>query len=307
MRADLEWFRTFKAIFDTGTMSDAAKELNISQPGVSLHLSSLENYMGHPLFERNTRKMIPNERARVLYRQLCYSLTKLEEIENSVRKKTGKSRLTLCLGVYSGLFSQLIAPHITELDFNLIVQFGNNEKLTELLENGSVDIIITTKQAPIRNITYHTLGTSQFVVAAGKATDISLFRQLDINNKGQVRKWLQSQLWYNNEREIWNHFWKLNFKKEPDFAPNYIMPDKNAILRCLEKGVGLALLPHSICRDGIERGNIICLWKGYTEMKNTLYIGHKHSSVLNDEIQQIKEIMMKEFELCHKESCEPLR
>ena len=26
MRADLEWFRTFKAIFDTGTMSDAAKE-----------------------------------------------------------------------------------------------------------------------------------------------------------------------------------------------------------------------------------------------------------------------------------------
>ena len=42
MRADLEWFRTFKAIFDTGTMSDAAKELNISQPGVSLHLSSLD-------------------------------------------------------------------------------------------------------------------------------------------------------------------------------------------------------------------------------------------------------------------------
>ena len=31
MRADLEWFRTFKAIFDTGTMSDAAKELNISR------------------------------------------------------------------------------------------------------------------------------------------------------------------------------------------------------------------------------------------------------------------------------------
>lgn len=307
MRADLEWFRTFKAIFDTGTMSDAAKELNISQPGVSLHLSSLENYIGHPLFERNTRKMIPNERARVLYRQVCYSLTKLEEIENSVRKKNGKNRLTLCIGVYSGLFSQLIAPHINELDFNLIAQFGNTEKLTELLENGSVDISITGKEKPIRNITYQPLGVSELIVAAGKGTDLSQFLQLDISNKGQMRKWLQSQLWYNNDIEIWNYFWKLNFKKEPDFAPNYILPDKNTILRCLEKGVGLALLPHSICREAIERGDVICLWKGYTEMKNTLYIGHRKNSVLNDEIEQIKEIITKEFELCHSGSCVPLR
>ena len=307
MRADLEWFRTFKAIFDTETMSDAAKELNISQPGVSLHLSSLENYIGHPLFERNTRKMIPNERARMLYRQICYSLTKLEEVENSVRKRSGKERMTLCLGVYSGLFSQLIAPHIADLDFNLIVQFGDNDKLSELLESGSVDIIITSTETPIHNISYQVLGTSEFIVAAGKETDISQFQQLDIENKGQVRKWLQSQLWYSNEKNIWARFWKLNFKKESDFAPNYVMPDKNTILRCLEKGVGLALMPHSVCRDSIERGDIICLWKGYVEMKNTLYIGHRKNSILSDEIQQIKEIMTTEFEKCHNESCQPLR
>ncbi|MEB3373684.1 LysR family transcriptional regulator [Bacteroides sp. CR5/BHMF/2] len=105
MRADLEWFRTFKAIFDTGTMSDAAKELNISQPGVSLHLSSLENYIGHPLFERNTRKMIPNERARKLYRQICYSLTKLEEVENSVRKRSGKENDSLPWSIFGTIFS----------------------------------------------------------------------------------------------------------------------------------------------------------------------------------------------------------
>ena len=66
MRADLEWFRTFKAIFETGTMSEAAKELHISQPGVSLHLNSLESYIGYHLFERSKRKMIPNERAKHL-------------------------------------------------------------------------------------------------------------------------------------------------------------------------------------------------------------------------------------------------
>ena len=118
--------------------------------------------------------------------------------------------------------------------------------MSALLESGSVDIIITSIETPIHNISYQVLGTSEFIVAAGKETDISQFQQLDIENKGQVRKWLQSQLWYSNDNNIWARFWKLNFKKESDFAPNYEMPDKNTILRSLEKGVGLALMPNSL-------------------------------------------------------------
>ncbi len=49
MQSNLEWFRTFKAIYETGTLSAAAQQLFISQPGVSLHLNSLEAYTGYKL------------------------------------------------------------------------------------------------------------------------------------------------------------------------------------------------------------------------------------------------------------------
>lgn len=49
---NLEWCRTFKAIYKTGTLTGAAEILFISQPGVSLHLSSLETYVGNKLFDR---------------------------------------------------------------------------------------------------------------------------------------------------------------------------------------------------------------------------------------------------------------
>ena len=75
----MEWFRTFRTVIETGTMSDAAREMNVSQPGVSLHLNALETYVGYPLFERSTRKMIPNERAKLLYQEIIHSLAKLEE------------------------------------------------------------------------------------------------------------------------------------------------------------------------------------------------------------------------------------
>lgn len=78
---NLEWYRTFKAIYKTGTLTGAAEVLFISQPGVSLHLSSLETYVGHKLFDRTGRKMIPTEHGKVLFNALVDPLTKLEEVE----------------------------------------------------------------------------------------------------------------------------------------------------------------------------------------------------------------------------------
>ncbi|UON85535.1 LysR family transcriptional regulator [Dyadobacter chenwenxiniae] len=46
---NLEWFRTFKVVYEVGTLSAAAQSLFISQPGVSLHLSALESYTGYRL------------------------------------------------------------------------------------------------------------------------------------------------------------------------------------------------------------------------------------------------------------------
>ena len=83
---NLEWYRTFKAIYKTGTLTGAAEALYISQPGVSLHLSSLEAYVGYKLFDRTSRKMIPTERAKVLFNAINEPLTKLEIVEKTFQK-----------------------------------------------------------------------------------------------------------------------------------------------------------------------------------------------------------------------------
>lgn len=302
MKTDLEWFRTFKTVFETGTMSDAARELNISQPGVSLHLNALEAYIGHPLFDRSSRKMMPNERAKLLYQRIIGSLTKLEEVEESFRKKSQKDRLTVSIGMYPVLFSQILEEHIGDLGFNVVLQLGENEQLLKLLESGAIDISITTQETPLRNITYQQLGKSQFVLVAGKGTDVEAFRQLDFENKKQVCKWLLSQYWYHTlDKEILERFWKLQFRKEPDFAPNYLLPDKRSIIRCLRKGPGVALLPYAICCESIAEGSISLLWEGYTKLENTLYIGQRKHTFLQEEIEKIKQIVIAEFAKTHQE------
>lgn len=76
MKWNLEWLRTFKAIYETGTLSAAAQELFISQPGVSLHLNSLEAFTGHKLFDRSARRMVPTEKGKILYNYVIDPLKK---------------------------------------------------------------------------------------------------------------------------------------------------------------------------------------------------------------------------------------
>ncbi|RYY08842.1 MAG: LysR family transcriptional regulator, partial [Chitinophagaceae bacterium] len=95
---NLEWFRTFKVIYEAGTLSAAAKDLFISQPGVSLHLSSLESFAGHRLFDRDTRKMVATERGTMLYNFIIDHMNKLEEAEHIFHRKSKAEKPTVSIG-----------------------------------------------------------------------------------------------------------------------------------------------------------------------------------------------------------------
>jgi DNA-binding transcriptional LysR family regulator len=72
-------------------MTAAAKTLFISQPGVSLHLSSLESYVGHQLFERKPRRLAPTEYGKLLYNSIVDAINNLQEAEKNFQKGTRKN------------------------------------------------------------------------------------------------------------------------------------------------------------------------------------------------------------------------
>ena len=54
---NLLWIRSFEAASRLGSFTAAGQELGLTQAAVSTHISSLENQLGHQLFERTTRKV----------------------------------------------------------------------------------------------------------------------------------------------------------------------------------------------------------------------------------------------------------
>lgn len=295
---NLEWYRTFKAIYKTGTLTGAAEVLFISQPGVSLHLSSLENYVGYKLFDRTGRKMVPTERGKVLYNFTIEALTKLEEAEKNFQRSTEKHTPTISIGMCFETFQITLEQYISSLPFNVIIRFGEYPEMVENLEKGILDLIITPQMVAKNSIEYQPFSSETVVIVGGNKTDEIEFKGIENTKDAElIEAWLKQQKWYGTtgDMEHLRRFWQLNFNKYPDFRPNYIVPNLNSIVRCLSSGQGLAVIPDFLCKKELESGQIKLVWKGKVPLENTLYFATRKKTIYADEIDLIKKIFIDEM------------
>ncbi|AQX02893.1 LysR family transcriptional regulator [Elizabethkingia anophelis] len=300
MRWNLEWLRTFKAIYETGTLSAAAQELFISQPGVSLHLNSLEAFTGNKLFDRLARKMVPTEKGKILYNYILDSMKKLEEGEQHFHKRTQNERPTISVGMCFETFQYTLEEHISELPFNLIIKFGEYPQMQHDLDSGMLDLIITPQKGSQTNLQYQPFSKERIVLIAGNETDTTDLEELF--NEGKIKDaadLLKQQLWYSTaaDMEHLKNFWLKHFGEHPDFSPNYIVPNISSIIRCLSDSKGFSVVPDFLCADVLNSGKIKMVWEGIHPVENTLYFGTRKKTMYQEEINQLEKLLKEKWEM----------
>lgn len=294
---NLEWFRTFKVIYEAGTLSAAAQVLFISQPGVSLHLSSLESYTGYRLFDRDTRRMTATDRGTMLYNYIVEHLNKLEEAEKVFHGRSRLEKPTISVGMSLELFQYILESHITELPFNLVTTFGDYPQMLQQLSNGALDLIIATQKGSQPNLEYTHFTTSHTILICGSKTDTSELNKLlsEEENKTAVNNWLSKQIWYTvaADMEQLKRFWMSSFKSPPGFRPNFVVPYIGSILKCLSGGIGFAVVPDFLCRQELEDNVVKLAWEGCPPVTDTLYFAKRTNSSYTSELTQLENIFRK--------------
>jgi DNA-binding transcriptional LysR family regulator len=295
---NLEWFRTFKAIYETGSLTGAAESLFISQPGVSLHLSSLESYVGYKLFDRASRKMVSTERGKILYNYVQEAICKLEEAEQHFHKSTEKDVPTISIGMCFETFQFTLESYLPTLPFNVIIKFGEYPEMLADLDNGILDMIITPEKGDYKGLDYKPFFKERIVVLAGAQTPVDEFNELlKTKDLPRIQQWLKAQTWYGSsgDMEHLRRFWHINFGKRPDFKPNFIVPNMGSIIRCLSNGTGIAVIPDFLSKKERDTGNIKLLWDGFNKIENTLYFGTRKKSIYAEQVAMVQEIFEREM------------
>lgn len=290
---NLEWYRTFKAIYQYGTLTRAAQELMLSQPNMSIQLASLESYIGRPLFVRMPRKMMPTEYGKQLYTQIVESIDNLERVESEFKRNVLNKMPSVRFGTPSELFNNYLAEHVgTQKDLHLTVEYGLADDLTGKLVNNELDIAIITRQSKIEdNLVYEPLFTESFLIVCNINTDTADFdNYVSSGDLPGAEKWLKSQKWfgYDSNLPLIRRFWRETFKKRPILRLYAVIPDNDAILKAVGNSDGLAVSSDLIAGKALGNNHVKVLWRGLETATNTLYLVYDKSKIQPKYVEEVK-------------------
>jgi LysR family glycine cleavage system transcriptional activator len=103
----------FDAIARHGTLTRAAKELNVSQPAISRRLAALEADLGHALFDRRTKPLALTGSGKELFDVLRFGLSRLETVIRRLRSSSDFESVTISAG--SGLAAYWLMPRLAKM------------------------------------------------------------------------------------------------------------------------------------------------------------------------------------------------
>ncbi|MDM1072566.1 LysR family transcriptional regulator [Empedobacter brevis] len=293
---NFEWYRTFVAIYQCGNLTKASQELSISQPNASVHLASLEQYVGNKLFDRLPRKMIPTNHGKKLYTQIVASVENLSSVERSFRKNSSNNIYTLRLGCPIEFFYTRLAGRIAGLPFHLDVTFGTAKELVQQMIDGELDFVIASKKAiENRQIVYEPILTENFIIVGNYGLEIEeLQKYIDVKDNDGIENWLLDQDWYaySSDLAFIRRFWLKNFNKRPMIDPSNVIPNLNVILKAIEGGGGISVVSDYLAEDFINKGTVKTIWNGNNETSNTLFLAYDKSKVSIDKIEEVRRWVM---------------
>ncbi len=176
MKIDLNLFTVFEAIYTEGSLTQAGKRLNLTQPAISHALSRLRERLDDPLFERHGHRMRPTPMAQKLMpevqtalKQLTSALQQAHIFDASISDKT------YCLAMPDIIESTMLPPMIQNLNeqapsVTLASVRIERKEMAQKLASGDVDFAVDILLPKQKNIMHVKLIEDELVIIANKNT-----------------------------------------------------------------------------------------------------------------------------------------
>lgn len=156
---NLHHLRLFRAVARNGTLTGAARWLNLSQSALSTQLRALEASLGHDLFERRGRGLVLTEAGRIALDHAEAIFRTADDLTATLRE-TGRARRVLRVGAQATLsrnFQMLfLRPLIGRADVEIVLRSGSQAEMLRGLEALSLDVVLVN-HAPMRDAANHWL------------------------------------------------------------------------------------------------------------------------------------------------------
>lgn len=166
---NLRHIEIFHAVYVNGSVSGAARALNVSQPSVSKTLRHAESLLGFPLFQRANGRLVPTEDAHILFTEVSEIQDRVYALREAGRNlKRGAGAMlrvsalpSLALHALPSAVSRFMRNH-ANVKFDL--QTVHHDDLLRKLYERETDVAIAYEVPPAAPLGHRWLGEGELVV-----------------------------------------------------------------------------------------------------------------------------------------------
>ncbi|MEG0518570.1 MAG: LysR substrate-binding domain-containing protein [Bacteroidales bacterium] len=161
--------RVFVKVADNLSFTKAAKEMFISQPAISKHISELESFYKVELFERQGGKICLTHEGKILLSHARQILDKYDTLAYDMELLSGRFSGEIKIGASTTIAQYLISPLLADFitrfpSVKVTLVTGNSEQIENALEEHKIDVGLVEGNKRRHNLKYSHFAKDELVL-----------------------------------------------------------------------------------------------------------------------------------------------
>ena len=259
---NLKQLEAFVHVAEGGSFSKAAKELFLTQPTVSAHISSLEKELNVRLFIRNTKEVNLSDDGRELYKYAKQMIDLQKKIEErfSAKKEAGKHCISIAA---STIPAQYLLPRVL-MRFNekfpdeqlKIIETDSGEVVTKVVDH-MVDIGFTGTVLEKKHCKYLPFYKDELVII----TPVNE-KYLSLQETAENISWIKDEAFIMREEGSGTRKEAEKQLQNAGIAVESLIViasigNQEAIKKSVRQGMGISVMSHLATEDEVEAGKLL--------------------------------------------------
>ncbi|MGD8105204.1 LysR family transcriptional regulator [Pantoea sp. FN0302] len=251
----LRWMEIFVAVVESGSFSEAAKQLDISAVMTGKAVAQMEAYFQTRLLQRNTRRQTLTEAGKAWYQESLQVMAALHNAESRIeslrRFPAGSLRISVATTLGACVIASLCSEY--QLQFpDVHIELELSDRFVDVIAEGFDFVFRIGNLSSDTPLVAQHIGVYHMVIAAAPAylarygTPQSL-EDLASHRCLRYTSWNKRNAWRSGDSVIW-----------PESA-TFSCNDGQALRRAALSGAGMIFQPRLLLAEDIAAGRLISL------------------------------------------------
>ena len=293
MRLDVRYLDTFLAVCETGGISKASYQLNITQPAVSYRIKQLENQLNAKIFKPSGRKLILTSAGEKLRNLSLRYLEDLSTIHIDLLETKKEIRETVKIASVAGYGRYILFPVLSNYNLEYIrihLAYPLASDVFTGVEDGVYDIGFVYHKKVSHLLKYTSIFQYEYVCICNenlskKLSDFSVLKNYESF----------PYITYYESDYVFGKWFVSIFGKIPHNTPSlHHFEELEEVMLFVQKGLGITIIPDYLLNYKQFKKGLKVIRPNTKKCTNIVYAITRSDKELTDEIKNlIKKLKLK--------------